>query len=781
MCLSTPKAESSTMSRRNHLRSRHPATSQLVVVALAVLISAMHQRACAGQSDLPPQYVENDVPAILAGLEAGLQHWLDTVTFSSTFTWECGEMDVTADPITGQFDGGVLKQASGQLHKSGQSVRSQYRFADAWTPVEQLPSLSTEGPMMRADARHFRNTPRDAGSANGVVVSYMEGHQDGERVHGNQVNIEVKQDKLLDSMLVAPTMWRSPISLGHGSVSALMHLSPINGDNTLEVTRSVSRVPDGTLLVKLSCKDAAFAEQREITIRMEANLPIIEEITEEWSWSGRISLRRLLFRDFRDCPGGSVAATVVDVEQSWREGAERPEKAMVCRWRSEDLGVRTPSDEDLIVVVPESAVILGTDKIPTAVNGVRRFDVRDYTTSDLWSTGESQPRDLASRQTLADAQGRSGISVPLVVLSAGLLLAILLMWFVSKRYSQGGPPALLLFILLGLHGCNQSSDETPHIVDTLHGRTLVLEAEAGPVLVGGTPVEVSHVFSITNPSTDSMMALSLAEKSCTCIDAVVQNKHVEPGETGKVTLTTAVGSGETEKPLSAVFETGLVEVPRAVLHLQCRALPKLSYECSMPPGLNTWQSGSNSFELVATAHSRSTEPADEITLVSEHEAILVEGIESTARQQLSNGLSQRSARFICRIDDLDAGKSNVGKNYFGQLRLKGNGETAIVPLQWGCTPPVEVSPAVLLIEPEAGELQHLEFSLTSTTPFTIISVLSPETKLIVPADVYGRSPMASHAVTLGIASPGETATNMSICIETNHPKQRKVVIPLCVL
>lgn len=107
---------------------------------------------------------------------------------------------------------------------------------------------------------------------------------------------------------------------------------------------------------------------------LQPEIPVITRLSFEGNHHGEIILD-----DFVRVRGGVVARTV-------RAFGERgPDRHRLRVWRSEDLGKRDPSAEDFVIRVPEQCRVrcLVPESIPQAVNGIRAFDVTQFTLDDI--------------------------------------------------------------------------------------------------------------------------------------------------------------------------------------------------------------------------------------------------------------------------------------------------------------------------------------------------------------------------------------------------------------
>lgn len=359
----------------------------------------------------------NEADTLCDVLDAAVEQWRTGLEFQCRFTFKKGVAHDKQKALDGKFGLAVGKPKDedklvGTFAKSGEKVRL---FVDYGRP------------------------PRDA-TGKGTTKAVTDVTCDMVTMNGLYLNYWPRYEKFGDTAVIAKNpkpgpgfdqaglfSIETPFSFGGGIVgSPLKSFGPNScGPGILE--RSVVR-PDSehvTIVTTLKRSDGG-TQTRKVTFWTAVSPSVIEKI-EDVSDSGKRHVESIsIASQFVQCGKGMMARDLRSVTGPLMAIGESTPTWIAHHWNSEDLGQRSPTDDDFVVTIPPSVTVVGLKK-PLPKGTERKLNLAHYTVADLGDPlPGSQPTD---RQVVnGGTAGKKG-----VVVGCTVLIIILVSIFVWRR------------------------------------------------------------------------------------------------------------------------------------------------------------------------------------------------------------------------------------------------------------------------------------------------------------------------------------------------------------
>lgn len=129
-----------------------------------------------------------------------------------------------------------------------------------------------------------------------------------------------------------------------------------------------------------------------------------------------------------------------------------------------------------------------------------------------------------------------------------------------------------LSVCISLTGCDRL------VAPRSHG---VIAAKAPPTFLSPSQREgaqVTHVFTITNPSRTNSMLLSYKGASCGCTRPAFHERTIQPGLAAQFPVTVQLSYKSTVDRQSVLLSTNLAELPQISLVLEVQAFARVQFE-----------------------------------------------------------------------------------------------------------------------------------------------------------------------------------------------------------
>ncbi len=358
----------------------------------------------------------NEADTLCDVLDAGVEKWRIGLEFQCHFTFRKGVAYSQQEGLNGKFGLAVGKPKDedkmvGTFAKLGEKVRL---FVDYGRPPRDATGKGT--------SKSVTDVTCDMVTMNGLYLNYWPRY---EKFGGTaEIAKNPKPGPSFDQNGLFTI--ETPFSFGGGiGGSPLTAFGPSScGPGTLE--RSIVK-PDSehiTVVLTLKRSDGGI-QTRKVTCWTAVSPAVIQRI-EDLSDNGKRHIEGVsIASQFVQCGKGMMARDLLSVTGPLTAiGASTP-TWVVHHWTSEDLGQRSPTDDDFIVTIPPSVTVVGLKKpLPTGTE--RKLNLANYTVSDL---GGPLPGELADRQGVG---GRT-TSGRVVLVACSVILVLLLFLFMWRR------------------------------------------------------------------------------------------------------------------------------------------------------------------------------------------------------------------------------------------------------------------------------------------------------------------------------------------------------------
>jgi len=719
---------------------------------------------------LDPKGVElsqNEAASVQAGIEAGLEDWQSHVSFRSSFTVEFGKVAPYdfSQPEKAGFDSNVETiKAHGVLNKRGKLSRCQYEFAKSFVPVDEPPIKDVS----KRGRRSFRFTPRDEASSGDVSIMYIKGLEKGPESFFNEVVLAARTPERRNTPIPSPTQWIDPVSLGVLHVHDLFEL-PNTAADTRGVVRRVFTGAEGRITVLLEAGNGGTNESRELTFRITGSTPLLERRSDKRETAEYSTEDQVLFVDYQRCDGGFVASKVIEAVRT-RFTRSKTEAFGLTKWASADLGKSSPVDEDFVVTVPESATVIGTNNLPAAVNGQRRFDITKFPEAAVSPAVKPPVRPVAETGRMS--------WMPFVVLNIALIVVFALVFWARRRRRPTTtllPPLSLLLCVVSLIGCGKS--EPPGMGDG----SIVVCASKGPLFLGPDGLTVEEVFSFENPSSE-MLELKTAHKSCTCLDYEILTPNVPAHGIGKALLRMQLQPLSSTKGAGLDLITGRADYPRICLKLTCRAYPRLSYRSEDTAPIVVSPDTHGVFTMTAITNQPGSDQPIEFRAFTQNADRNVALAVGQCREDLQEGVRhcERTVQATLTLpSDESQGTTAINQaGYSANIVLCSGADRITVPIYWRAVRHIAVEPSVVLLTTTgtASEPSHM-VHLRGDRAFRIREAKSASVGINMEID-YSECGL-EHDIRITVQQSAERLTRFRrspIEIVTDHPQQPRATL-----
>ena len=303
-----------------------------------------------------------DVPSEPA-LRAAVGKWQKEVCFCSTYRLETGFAKSKEGALLGQMDRGlgkILHAESGIFDKPARAVQAWGTFNKCGKSVLHTFDAGKAGILYKKGDFTLEPIVELTNGSLGCVYFPRRWELRGE-----------------DARVASIRRWEAgpgkPWAGGRMTSRSLNPLNPMWADEAqpfadLEIT-GILRLDDesfevtcrGRKAIEMQPSRLTSTRRRRIVFQESKGPPVvrrIEETVERFSPDapteilGRDEFYAIL-DDFRECPGGLVARSVRFVAM------QQADAIRLREWRSEDLGMRTPSEADFAVEIPEDVRVRG--------------------------------------------------------------------------------------------------------------------------------------------------------------------------------------------------------------------------------------------------------------------------------------------------------------------------------------------------------------------------------------------------------------------------------------
>lgn len=704
---------------------------------------------------------------VQAGLAAGLEDWQSRIAFRSEFTVQIGSAapfdssrieDARFDPKA------EIIEAHGILNKRGQVVHSRYDFVKSWVPFTQpLPDGQ-----LNPGGLAFQFVPRDEVATGDVCLVYIKACKRDQRTLGNQVNVQAREPQFRNGPFVNRTQWIDPLSLGVISVRRLFDLDPMSiGDN--EISRHVSKGADGRINVVVDASKSGISQHRELSFKMWGATPLLERRVDRSTTTAGTSEEQVVFTDYHSCDGGCAARKVIATTHSWVATSKR-ETFALTKWVSEDLGNQSPTDEDFIVTVPESATVIGTNDVPPASDGMRRFDIRKFTEAEVWP---------AVKAPAAKSSGDS-TKFPwthIVVVNIVICSLFVLVFWRMRRRKRGpiGPTGLVLVLCVVVpFGCHKV--DAPRLDDG----SIVVSKTRGPVFTRKEGLSVDEVFAFHNPL-GSPLTLKTGHKSCTCLDYEVLTPVVAPYGVGRARVRMVLYPLSGSKAAGVDFDTDAVSCPQVRLRLTCHSFPRLTYRCEDRVALPVSPGAQCTSAFTAVTNEPVEEPRGEFSAMIQSSDLNVVTAVGKCQEEVIGGVRHCERRVQVTLtsprEESERSAAISQSGYSANVTFTSGAERLTVPVYWRAVQHIAVEPPVVLLSSAPAASPSCMVHLKGDRAFRICEAKSSDKKIKMEVDYQTSGPEHDIRVTIAPGLSSSKCVNRTpIEIVTDHPEQRTATL-----
>jgi hypothetical protein len=344
----------------------------IAAVALLWCVCQGAIRAADPQPDADREAVE--------ALRVGLDRWERSVEFRCAFRFRETFVPRLEDAKQGKFSdapepkGGV--NARGILCKKGNLVRLRLDYGQPPKPVDAPPGGNLPGTHV------WTNASYDECSNGEVVAAYNFPH--GNRDPFNEIYFSELRPH-------PPQVELRPCLGGWNAVGQLNPLNPLcnargrplepwdYGDAVQSDSATVKVTSPQRRQVHLRRVSSYGTQERWVTIRVESERPVVEQILEvvKDATGKETAHTEIVMRKFVRCPGGQVPSEIVHVTRNSNGLVD------VRLWSSDDLGARPVKDEDFIIETAPKVLVIGLAGPRVGPNRKQQFDMNRIRLGDL--------------------------------------------------------------------------------------------------------------------------------------------------------------------------------------------------------------------------------------------------------------------------------------------------------------------------------------------------------------------------------------------------------------
>ena len=168
-----------------------------------------------------------------------------------------------------------------------------------------------------------------------------------------------------------------------------------------------------------------------------------------------------------------------------------------------------------------------------------------------------------------------------------------------------------------------------------------------------------HSFVFQNPSKTQVAEIVLQGKSCGCTDFSVTPNKVLPGGKAIISLAFPLRSESSRRRESALFATGLREVPTFEVSLACSTLPRISISPDSVRSVELLPNETKRIELLAVGHRNKGEPQSAFSIRSHDKRLSVDRTFQCEEAVLLGDVVKTSERFTLLVmsNELDVAQS----------------------------------------------------------------------------------------------------------------------------
>lgn len=320
-------------------------------------------------------------------------------------------------------------------------------------------------------------------------------------------------------------------------------------------------------------------------------------------------------------------------------------------------------------------------------------------------------------------------------------------------------------------------------VTAFHGRGLRsrqtrFTKRIGPLILTESGTVVKDTVQVRNP-TDKVLTLSLAEKSCDCID-VSFDRSIPPYGVTPVRLSTHVSYGIPEKLSVVRFETNSKEIPEITAELLTVSYPKLDLsELDRSTALGPDSPARASFTLRSYAFPGATQDPLVAAPLTPGSSVTLTYVKSEPRE----GLVESTFQMCVQVNppaDGPLGERPAEERTTVRIRFSQGASSFDKELKMLRAPHISARPSSVFLSLVNGGSRRAKCILAGDLPFRVLSFHSDEPALTCQVD-GDRS--KAHVVTI-YASGGFRPNDEYLCrgirFQTDHENQRQTAVKILI-
>lgn len=348
-------------------------------------------------------------------LKAAVDDWMSNVSFCCSYELKEGEADTLENGLEGKWAASPGQISTGVFCKWKDRIRVSRKF-----------KLGPERVGGNDQNMELKNVPFDEIADGSLQLNYTPLESVNETPFGDVVLIYRRQKDLAFTAGTLSMDSIGPLTIARGKVSNPVKLNlaatPENDQTSDRLTIDANHVE---LVLKQNTGE--WVETKRITFKIAAESPVVERIDTEYTpapGSNGMPYRNVgQVIQFAKC-GELMVPQEIRCVTSVSGTSAHPWR--VWEWKSEDLGVRAPTEEDFVLNIPATTAVKGTKvEFPKGQN--RSITLAKMTENDLlvpaFPVGSGQSPPLQSRWT----------GVSFIVVVANAILVAIVAWLLWRR------------------------------------------------------------------------------------------------------------------------------------------------------------------------------------------------------------------------------------------------------------------------------------------------------------------------------------------------------------
>lgn len=314
--------------------------------------------------------------------------------------------------------------------------------------------------------------------------------------------------------------------------------------------------------------------------------------------------------------------------------------------------------------------------------------------------------------------------------------------------------------------------------------TSEFQASAGPFLsTGALPWQLqTHVFEVRNPSTTETASLTIASRSCNCLDVKLDRPRLSPSGTSDLSITFPCHARTAIEPYSVSVDTGLEAPSRLTYTVNVRTMAILEIE---PPRLALRHmpgQGSLTARFTVIRHGKMPAPATE-TSAAEPELVVEPSCDTlkiergpATRLPVADAPGFYRETIACTANiEHGANDDHIRDEH---VRVRAGRAVADVLLNIETTNAIRVNSETLYLHSAERQIEQRTVVLSSAQPFRVTGLdESPEWIRLRPTSSV---PLCIHelAFDVDLRKVSQDFVSERIRIACEHPEQLHVDLRL---